>query len=109
MLIEQPWDIELVEWEDAANWHGSLNMKSDKADLVGSGLVLTRTVGFVVFESDKEIKVAHSHAGSQEHNNEALDYVMCIPRGWIQKRTRLVPAPEVREVVLTQDELERAE
>ena len=98
MLIEQPWNIELVEWEDAASWHGPLRLRHDKDELAGGGLMKCKTVGFLVFEDDKEVKVAHCHSALEDPDNEAVAYVQCIPKAWIQKRTRLEPATRPRNL-----------
>ena len=89
-MIEQPWTIELCEWDDACSWHGAnYKLKRDQQELAGPGLSHCKTVGFLIFEDDKEIKLAQSHNSAEQPEHESVGEIYCIPKAWITSRRTL--------------------
>ena len=100
-LLEQPWSLELVEWVDSALWTGWTKVGGERDRLENNGMARCVSVGWVIFEDDREIKVAPNRNDMGIADSESVDGYMCIPKGCIVRRSPLArhePEPVGRPV-----------
>jgi hypothetical protein len=82
-----------VEWIDARSLYTNLRLSSARQ----VKLLVRHTIGYLVLEADDRIIVAglydHAEPGDEE---DCVEDITVIPRGWVQKMRRLAPERKVK-------------